>query len=142
MGWCITKLIRNSTSGATTRAEFTSDISANDKYLIIAGKGHLQHYLGVPEKLLASSLIGTDKMMLVTPKMTWEMDIDEDNESDIADDQKLESLILGNELVKKSMLVNEGSNHDASGSRRRFAYPIGDILYIYDERDSAMNDQT
>ncbi len=79
--------------------------------------------------------------MLVAPKMIWEMDIDEYNESDIIDKHKLETLVLGNKLVQKSMLVNEGSNPEVSGSMRRFAFPIGDILYIYDERDYAMNDQ-
>jgi len=131
----------------------------NNQYLVVAGKGHVSHYLGVPEyyhRLTstnnnATTTVNTttnnqrdeDDELLICSQMMYEIDDlydDEDERKD--DDSELEKLILQTELIQNSMKLQDivapiTTNDTAVNEKEQhsFQHAVADILYIYDEED-------
>jgi len=106
----------------------------DDKFLVVAGKGHLSHYCGVPEiyswlqQDSSSSPPPEDEVddeLLICAQMMYELD-ELDDHANRNNDEKLEHCILENEVIHGSMLSS-----DKSTMKR----PVSDVLYIYNEQD-------
>jgi len=48
----VTRLIQNNNNNSEENEEDNEDVVDNEKFLVIAGNGHLLHYCGVPERVL------------------------------------------------------------------------------------------
>jgi len=79
MAHCINKLLKNESSE-----------QKQHKYLVLAGKGHLQHFCGVPERVLQENPgVRAETALIVAHESDYEIDLDKNDEQVISGIKKI-----------------------------------------------------
>lgn len=109
--------------------------------IALAGRAHIQHYHGIPQILRwlrGGNLEDVEKEeMMICAQMMYDLDLDEREQR--ADDTLVERTILEHEATAAPLyLAGAASGRNSDGEKppvENFAFPIADVLYVYDEED-------
>lgn len=138
LAWKVHTTINKFASKKESLSKTNTASHINPHFLVIAGRGHVQHYLGAPgvfnwlSKWQASTRSAGDRINTILPEanvtnellLVSQMMYEIEEIEDCKDDS--EKLVTSN-LVSNCMQLN--------GIKNDFEHPLADVLYVYDEED-------
>ena len=97
----------------------TASSKTEPHVLVIGGRGHFQHYLGVPELTQKFVQVSQDEQAMITCVSASEVCAEMEKESYIC----CEAEVLQSPFVQHSLLLRQPYS---------FARPLGDVLFVFD----------